>query len=1029
MLKFLHTPNRFISYLLLVPLIFSATLTTTTAHSYPSISESAELNHALSENDFGPTDLGPTDPGPTDHAPRPRITTTGAIGTPTVIRRNSGVRAASLEIMPQSVTDWSEDFSDSFEDDIGPFPDAWTVLDDNSDLLDRTWGIDDSEANSGTQSVWVAAGGSDGLDPASNPMPPNLDTWLTISRTIDLSEVQMADITFAMLMDTEPISDTIFVGASFDDVDYYGEYWSGDSGGWQEYTVDLSEYLGYDQIYISWFFQSNANNADDKEYKGVWIDDVTVWTYVDTGPIEASDAILNGDFETGDFDDWVVPDESTAIVEIEVNPNDGDYVAWLGGIANAEESFYQSVALPDSDITYASFGFWINQFSEETAADADLFCAGLYGTGNRSSGGTATGPTGLGSLLIDLGCLDGIDAYTTEFDPDSWWEVDYLLTGDEWELVRGQTVSLVFEMFTDERLNTTVYIDDVTVEIVTGGSAGDTLEPNDYPEEAITSTLPISYTGLTIDPDFDYDLFRVEANVGDTVVVDVDADVNGSPLDAFAYLLDADENTVCQNDDDEFSFDPYLTCKIETAGTYYAAVTSYDETGDRSQVYSVRIQRIPATDETPANPPPVVTEPPAPEPPADTWTVMIYMDGDTNLCGVYPGLVSRVEKELGGKIGPDGFLKVLVLLDRVPIFCEGDGKATRYYVQQDGQYTDNVNRWDMGEINMGDPQTMQSFIEWSMRNYPADHYYLAIDNHGAGVTGIAWDDSNRDATNKKDKLTNAELYSVLKAVTKNGSQPLDILAYEACLMGTYENAYDVRTFAKNLFFFPTVSFTNDGSYPSYMKDEKFTSATSGSEFGDIMFDVYQRSVTNLPYAMTLVNTTHISTVHSAVNNWSNALIGQLNAQRDKIALARSQAQKIDSNSDKKLTDDDQYIDLWDLADKLATQGVAVAESNALKAAIEASVTRNSQLSFDELDYKNTHGLSIFWPQTASSWYRPYINGRIYNSTRDGMWDEFLQAYFANDSRRPGMQTDPGPAERESATSSGMRELFLPIMTQ
>ena len=964
--------------------------------------------------------------------PRPQITTTGAVGTPAVIRRQGGVRAASIDVMPQSINDWAEDFADSFEDDLGPFPNAWVVIDDNEDLLDRTWGIDDSKANTGDQSVWVAAGGADGLDPEVDAMPPNVNTWLTISRTIDLSEVQMADVEFAMFMDTEPISDTIFVGASIDDIDYYGEYWSGDSGGWQNYTLDLSEFLGYDEVYISWAFQSNGENADGKEYQGVWVDDVAVWTYVDSGPLEASDAILNGDFETGEFDNWIVPEFSTAVVEVDVNPNEGDYVAWLGGIDDADETFYQPITLPDSDITYASFGFWINQFSEETEPEADLFCAALYSEEADFEDDELSddefideGVDPLDFLLIDLGCLDGVDAFSTDFDPEGWWEVDYLLTGDEWELVRGQTVLFTFEMFTDESLNTTVYIDDVTVEIVTGGSLGDTLEPNDYPEEAITATLPISYTGLTIDPDFDFDLFRVDANAGDTVLVDVDADINGSPLDALAYVLDAEENIVCQNDDDEFSFDPYLACEIETAGTYYAAVTSYDETGDRSQVYSVQIQVIPANTETPPNTAPVDTEPPTPPAPADTWTAMIYMDGDTNLCGVYPGLVSRVEKELGSKIGPDGFLKVLVLLDRVPIFCEGDGKATRYFIQPDGQYTDNVNRWDMGELNMGDPQTMQSFIEWSMRNYPADHYYLAIDNHGAGVTGIAWDDSNRDATNKKDKLTNAELYSVLKAVTKNGAEPIDILAYEACLMGTYENAYDVRTFAKHLFFFPTVSFTNDGSYPSYMKDEKFTSATTSGEFGDIMFDIYQQSVTNLPYAMTLVESAKITTVHSAVNDWANALLAQVDTQRDKIARARSQAQKIDSNSDKKLTDDDQYLDLWDLADKLATQGVATAESNALKAAIEAAVVRNSQLSFNDLDYKNTHGLSIFWPQTASSWYRPYVNGRIYSATRDGSWDEFLQAYFSNNNRRPGMQTDPGPAERESATaSSAEAKLFL-----
>jgi Clostripain family len=398
------------------------------------------------------------------------------------------------------------------------------------------------------------------------------------------------------------------------------------------------------------------------------------------------------------------------------------------------------------------------------------------------------------------------------------------------------------------------------------------------------------------------------------------------------------------------------------------------------------------------------------------------MDGDTNLCGVYPGLIQRLERELGNKIGPNGFARVLVLLDRVPSFCSGDGSSTRYHVQVDGKYSDGVNRWSMGELNMGDPQTLVDFVTWAMRNYPADRYYLALDDHGAGVAGLAWDESNLDQDKKTDKLTNLELHSALKRITNNGAQKLDLLAYEACLMGLFENAYDVRRFADMLFFFPTINYTNNASYPSYLKDDRFRAATTARQLGEIMFDVYYQTVNRKAYTMALVETQQIDPVQNALNAWATALLGTLPASQPQIALARTLAQKVDSNQDGKLTEEDHFIDLWDLADKLAAQGIAVAEGNALKRAIETAVVRVISRSSGPLSYERSHGLTIYWPQTASGWYRAYVNDAVYSATRDGQWDDFLRAYFG-DRNRPGLTTDAGPVDRQANDNS----VFLPVV--
>jgi hypothetical protein len=86
------------------------------------------------------------------------------------------------------------------------------------------------------------------------------------------------------------------------------------------------------------------------------------------------------------------------------------------------------------------------------------------------------------------------------------------------------------------------------------------------------------------------------------------------------------------------------------------------------------------------------------------------------------------------------------------------------------------------------------------------------------------------------------------------------------------------------------------------------------------------------------------------------------------------------------------------------------------------MARGSLACSGPLTYDHSHGLTLYWPQTASGWYRAYVNDALYSATRDGQWDNFLRAYFG-DSNRPGLTTDAGPVDRQENDNS----LFLPVV--
>ncbi len=79
----------------------------------------------------------------------------------------------------------------------------------------------------------------------------------------------------------------------------------------------------------------------------------------------------------------------------------------------------------------------------------------------------------------------------------------------------------------------------------------------------------------------DVDLLEFQFTAGTRVIIDIDAALNGSPLDAMLRLFDVSGNELAFSDDDPapgepFTLDPYLQFVIPVTGTYYIGVSAFD---------------------------------------------------------------------------------------------------------------------------------------------------------------------------------------------------------------------------------------------------------------------------------------------------------------------------------------------------------------------------------------------------------------------------------------------------------------------
>jgi hypothetical protein len=137
------------------------------------------------------------------------------------------------------------------------------------------------------------------------------------------------------------------------------------------------------------------------------------------------------------------------------------------------------------------------------------------------------------------------------------------------------------------------YIDDFDISTTPPPSCADTHEPNNTPAQVTTIAYGQTHSG-DICPGGDYDFYKFTGTIGDKVVVDIDAKVNGSLLDSYIYLLDSDGTSILAERDDEITYevqDSKLGYQLSHNGTYYIKVKAWNHpsVGGASYFYSIRL--------------------------------------------------------------------------------------------------------------------------------------------------------------------------------------------------------------------------------------------------------------------------------------------------------------------------------------------------------------------------------------------------------------------------------------------------------
>ena len=241
------------------------------------------------------------------------------------------------------------------------------------------------------------------------------------------------------------------------------------------------------------------------------------------------------------------------------------------------------------------------------------------------------------------------------------------------------------------------------------------------------------------------------------------------------------------------------------------------------------------------------------------WTVMVFLNAANNLEPF--GVEDLNEME---KVGSSRQVNVVVelarhypklksqpivssyfsnpLAERERVFYYGldnEPGVSRYYVLQDDDelLIRSVLKAKGPKADAGRPESLVDFARWAIEHYPAEHYALVIWNHGAGWSGVSYDDNTRHGMDLPD-VRNA-LEQICAALGEN--QHVDVLDFDACLMATLEVGYELKDTVDFLVASQAVEPGDGMPYDDYVKWLVTYPSAPPVSFAKAMVDSYVRS--------------------------------------------------------------------------------------------------------------------------------------------------------------------------------------------
>jgi hypothetical protein len=384
------------------------------------------------------------------------------------------------------------------------------------------------------------------------------------------------------------------------------------------------------------------------------------------------------------------------------------------------------------------------------------------------------------------------------------------------------------------------------------------------------------------------------------------------------------------------------------------------------------------------------------------WTIIVYSDADDDILEE-DLLLDINEMEL---VGSNTQMNIVVQVDRAAGAFSGDGDwtdARRLFITQDNDL-DRISSQiveNIGEVDMGDPQTLVDFVTWSIQRYPAKKYALILSDHGGGWTG-GFSDLDSGSSMTFTQIVD----SISQIQGRMGGQKFEVMGFDACLMGMLEVYGSLYPYTNYMVASEEVIPASGWSYAAWLgrlaQDPGVDGRTVSSDIVAtyIVEDAALISRVSSDEISEIESETTLSAIESArmpeVISATNQFISTLSAiDQSWVAQGREYSRGYYSLFGEDVPSS--FIDLINFAEVMATTNDPAIQQAAeqLKTAMSAAVVAEKH----GYGMEGSSGMSFYFPvsdiYTLTEYEQPspMYAANVDEFLRQSSWDEFLAFHY------------------------------------
>ncbi|MHC9540159.1 MAG: clostripain-related cysteine peptidase [Vulcanimicrobiota bacterium] len=339
------------------------------------------------------------------------------------------------------------------------------------------------------------------------------------------------------------------------------------------------------------------------------------------------------------------------------------------------------------------------------------------------------------------------------------------------------------------------------------------------------------------------------------------------------------------------------------------------------------------------------------------WTVLFYGAGDNDLAPAIFQEVNQLES-----VGSGSSLNIVAQLD---LPDDEKGCCKTYFIGKDAdsqEITSPVLR-NLGSVNMADPETLAGFIAYGIKKYPAEHYMLVIADHGK-----AWRGAISDMSHNGWMTTPDIRKSIEKGMAGEG-KPLDVIAFDACLMASAEVAYELKDVAQYMVASEETEGAAGWSFPLILEgrpDENASGPIDSSLLSPLSPDISAADLASRIvdcakanpgrlYTMSAINLSKMNDIGTSVKNFAQQIVNT-DTPGD---VFRGIVRKTQGVGERSLRDISHFAQL--VSESPQISDVKLKETaNEVTGSIDRAIM-NKAGSNHAGNHENAHGLSIELP--------------------------------------------------------------------